>query len=316
MNDLAQKLQAPFAESDIEWRIARAGLKNGKPWGSCLAYIDARAVQDRLDEVFGPEGWKDEYVHIGSKGVMCRLSLRVGSDWITKENGADETEVEAFKGGISKALVRVAATWGIGRYLYKMTDNWAVFVDYKTEHSAKIEGNFYNWVPPKMPEWALPLEFTQDAKLRMQAAEIPPNRLPEILSMPMPKIGERVVLNGPDPKVKAAVLAAEYANDPKANFERDYPDMHMPDNNPLAPGGNFGPTAPTTPYHELKPGKRANPSEPQQKRAIAIAKSQGWTGEQFAKLLQNDYKVSNIKDLPLKDYNAFVAKLEKVNYNK
>jgi hypothetical protein len=155
------KLKAPFELADIEWRVARSGISPStkKPWAMVLAYVDARAVQDRLDQVCGPSNWKDEYTHVEG-GVVCRLSIRVNGEWITKENGSPETKVEAFKGGLSKALVRAASTWGIGRYLYKIEENFAIFVDDKSSNRVTIDGQTFYWVPPALPQWALPSQST------------------------------------------------------------------------------------------------------------------------------------------------------------
>ena len=47
-------LQAPFPLADVQWRIQRSGTTGrGNPYALVLAYIDARAVQERLDLVFG-----------------------------------------------------------------------------------------------------------------------------------------------------------------------------------------------------------------------------------------------------------------------
>jgi hypothetical protein len=40
--------------------------------------------------------------------MICRLGVRTEQGWIYKENGASETQVEAFKGGISASFKRVA----------------------------------------------------------------------------------------------------------------------------------------------------------------------------------------------------------------
>ena len=51
-------LAKPFAPSEIEWRVG--STSRDKRSGIALAYIDARAVMDRFDEVMGPN-WKREY---------------------------------------------------------------------------------------------------------------------------------------------------------------------------------------------------------------------------------------------------------------
>ncbi len=161
-----QRLYEPFEENDIEWRVQSGGVKNGKPWAIVLAYVTARAVQDRLDEVFGTLCWKMEYT-IGSKGVLCHLSVKGETgEWITKTDGAPETDIESFKGGISNAFKRVAsAGFGIGRYLYKLDKNYANF-DENGIYSAKIDDGstkrWFKWNPPKLPKWALPINTNDE----------------------------------------------------------------------------------------------------------------------------------------------------------
>jgi hypothetical protein len=153
-------LTLPFTEADLEWRVQRSGMAHGRPWALALAYVDARAVQNRLDEVVGPENWTVQYHHIPG-GVMCDLSIRCNDgEWVTKSDGSPETNIEAFKGGISKSLVRAASVWGIGRYLYRLQDNFANFVDKRTAgaRELRIDGQYFYWVPPELPEWALPEE--------------------------------------------------------------------------------------------------------------------------------------------------------------
>jgi len=87
-------------------------------------YLQARPVMDRLDDVVGAENWKDEYVPIAG-GFICKLSLRIDSDWITKEDAADTSDIEAIKGGVSDSFKRAAVKWGIGRYLYDINASWA-----------------------------------------------------------------------------------------------------------------------------------------------------------------------------------------------
>lgn len=88
-----------------------------------LDYIDAQAVQERLDQVCGPEGWQDEY-RPTQGGFICRLSIRCGEDWIAKEDGADVSAIEPTKGGVSDSFKRAAVKWGIGRYLYDLPSVW------------------------------------------------------------------------------------------------------------------------------------------------------------------------------------------------
>jgi hypothetical protein len=78
---------------------------------------------DRLDTVVGPENWQDRYEVHGPR-VIGYLSVRINDEWITKADGAGDTQVEAEKGGLSDALKRSAVKWGIGRYLYDLGNVW------------------------------------------------------------------------------------------------------------------------------------------------------------------------------------------------
>jgi hypothetical protein len=151
-----EKLQEPFSSLDIEWRIQSSGIKNEKPWAMVLAYVTARAIQNRLDDVCGPENWKVDYREGPGGGVLCGISIKINDEWVTKWDGAENTNIEAVKGGISSALKRAGSVWGIGRYLYSLKSYWAVFKE-DGEYNSKIEnGKWFKWNPPKLPNWALP----------------------------------------------------------------------------------------------------------------------------------------------------------------
>lgn len=118
-NEMFKELAKPFPESEIEWRIGR--LSPDKKKARLLAYITARAVMDRLDEVVGPENWTDSYrqIHMeGHDGVECTLALKVNGEWVFKADAAPITKIEEMKGAYSDALKRAAVRWGIGRGLY------------------------------------------------------------------------------------------------------------------------------------------------------------------------------------------------------
>lgn len=114
-------LAAPFPPAQIHWRSQT--LYGSK--ALALAYLDARDVMDRLDAVCGPDGWQDYYDETPRGRVICRLSVRVGDEWIAKSDAAGDTAVEGEKGGVSDAFKRAAVKWGIGRYLYRTPTVWA-----------------------------------------------------------------------------------------------------------------------------------------------------------------------------------------------
>ncbi len=160
--EIMAKLQAPFPPDQIEWRAQSCGVSNGAPWVMVLAYIQARAIQNRLDEVFGWNNWFDEYRQLGTD-VLCKLTVNFDGQMVWKENGASNTDIEAFKGGISGAFKRVAASgYGIGRYFYNLTEGFAECTLIKQKgpewHTAKTKDkkDTIYWKEPTLPAWALP----------------------------------------------------------------------------------------------------------------------------------------------------------------
>ena len=122
MKGIYEKLKEKFDEKDLEFRVG--ATNSDKTMGLALAYVQARAIQNRLDEVVGFENWKVSYKEIQG-GFLCTLSIRINDEWIEKEDGASVTEFESVKGGISNAFKRVASSgFGIGRYLYNARNSW------------------------------------------------------------------------------------------------------------------------------------------------------------------------------------------------
>lgn len=150
-----KKLAEPFAPSDIEWRVQSA-KSDGKPWARVLAYITNRAIMERLDEIATPAKWKNEFKTGPDGGVLCGISILIGNEWITKWDGAANTNIDKVKGGLSSAMKRAAVQWGIGRYLYKIEAGYANIHD-KGQYSAQYKNKtWFKYDPPKMPPWAIP----------------------------------------------------------------------------------------------------------------------------------------------------------------
>ena len=115
-----------------------------------MAYLTSRAVQQRFDDVCGPGDWRNEFREGPGGGVLCGISVRVEradgtSEWVTKWDGADNSQVEAVKGGLSGATKRAAVQWGVGRYLYDLPATWVRLDD---------RGRFAE--PPRIPPAHLP----------------------------------------------------------------------------------------------------------------------------------------------------------------
>lgn len=156
---LLKRLSEPFHEFDVQWRISRAGkTKDGAVWARCIPYFDPRMAMDRLDQVVGPENWQDSYRKEATANI-CRLSIRLNGEWISKEDAAENTDIEAIKGGISGAFKRAVVKFGIGRYMYNLEETSARIVDRDFPEaiyaSSEKTGTYY-WLPPRLPGWALP----------------------------------------------------------------------------------------------------------------------------------------------------------------
>ena len=147
MQEIMKRLRAPFAPEEIEWRVG--ATTKDKTKGMALAFVTNRAIQNRLDEVFGCFGWKNEYREWRGNSQLCGISVKYEGEWITKWDGASDTDFEATKGGLSDAMKRAAYQWGIGRYLYNLDPVWVPI---------RLAGKSYviDGPPPTLPAWALP----------------------------------------------------------------------------------------------------------------------------------------------------------------
>ena len=118
--DLMFELSKPFPRESIEWRVQRT-TKDGTA-GLALAYVNARTVQDRLNEVMG-SNWQSKHINYGPK-TICHLGLKFNDEWKWRSDGAGDTNYEADKGAMSDSFKRSAVMWGIGRHLYDLPSVW------------------------------------------------------------------------------------------------------------------------------------------------------------------------------------------------
>ena len=102
-------------EIPFKWRV-----QSTKDWGAdCVAYIDARDVQNLLDEVCGQQGWSIMYTE-HKNNLFCRIGITIMGEKVWKEDCGTESNVEKQKGEASDAFKRAAVMWGVGRFLYDM----------------------------------------------------------------------------------------------------------------------------------------------------------------------------------------------------
>lgn len=161
-----EQLKAEFPREAVSWR-AQNVTKDGDK-ALALAYIDARDVMNRLDDVCGPENWQDSYVETAKGRIICTISIRVpvfddGQQWVSKSDGAGDTDIEGDKGGISDAFKRAAVKWGIGRYLYDIESPWVPCTSWKNDRQKWVWKQWKDdpWKYVNAPPKAAPKQRTE-----------------------------------------------------------------------------------------------------------------------------------------------------------
>ena len=111
-------INKPILPDEIEWKIQSYTKDKSKT--IIVPYITARCVMERFDAEFGLH-WKTEFREVDG-GFICKLSILTNIDntieWISREDGANRTNIEPVKGGISDSFKRAAHQFGLGRCLY------------------------------------------------------------------------------------------------------------------------------------------------------------------------------------------------------
>lgn len=145
VHQITSRLAEPFPPHEI--KVKPAMVKNNR--ALALHYIDSRLVMDRLDEVVGINGWHDSYTVLPNGEVECRLSVKIAGEWITKSDVGGQSEQpdegDRMKAAYSDALKRAAVKFGIGRFLYRLPQQW---MDYDPIKKQIIRPN----PPPAKPQ--------------------------------------------------------------------------------------------------------------------------------------------------------------------
>src|SRR5262245_31039467 len=143
---LTRRLAEPFDPSEVKFKPQV--VKNNK--ALAMAYVDARVIQDRLDDVLGVDGWQDAFELLPDGSAVCRLSCKLGAEWLTKVDVGSPSEQpdpgDRVKAAFSDALKRAAVKFGVGRYLYRLPAQWADYDPTKRQFVRL----------PQLPDWARP----------------------------------------------------------------------------------------------------------------------------------------------------------------
>ncbi len=141
---IMELLAEPFEVGEVKFKPAVVSGNRAM----ALAYVDARVVQDRLDNVLGAENWQDDYAVLSDGSVTCKLRLRLGDEWVTKMDVGGPSEQpdggDRMKAAFSDSLKRAAVKFGVGRYLYRLPAQWVDYDPHKRQFTKK----------PLLPDWA------------------------------------------------------------------------------------------------------------------------------------------------------------------
>jgi hypothetical protein len=224
MDDLINKLRAPFDTSEIEVRVG--SVSNDGSSVMPLFYLTARAVMNRMDEVFGLMGWSSHLTQVEG-GLACTLTVIVEGEQKMVMDVAPFSDFEGLKGAASGAMKRAAVHLGIGRYLYWLPSTWVPVCDKKPGaiyfKTSKTSGHF---MPPQLPSWALPKGTPKVSGGNMIEASRQSLQKAEAAKRKKPPAGDELDMTNEDEEERAAIIEAdkpepEHRPDPKKDPVKD-----------------------------------------------------------------------------------------------
>lgn len=158
------KLNTPLTINEIDFRVQSVN-KGG--YATILAYKDARVDMNRLDAVYGVDGWQKKYDLIDGK-LFCSVGVYSEKlkQWIWKQDVGTESNTEKEKGQASDAFKRACFNLGIGRELY---DYPLIQIQLTEREFDKTTGKAtWNF---KLKEWKWGSEFDENGILVKLAAK-------------------------------------------------------------------------------------------------------------------------------------------------
>lgn len=115
-NDILARLAAPFPATALRKRTIKRGSQS-----VTLSYLTSAQVQERLDQVLGPDGWEFRCEVVNATTVKGQLVLHFPDDRtvVREDFGVSKRpeDPEGLKSAASDCLKRCASLAGVGRYL-------------------------------------------------------------------------------------------------------------------------------------------------------------------------------------------------------
>ena len=121
------KLNVATPKDEIKYRPGSTFNWAEKKYARMLAYVDARYIQDKLDDIVGLCNWSNKF-HRYEKGILyftitIKFIREDGVvDSVSKTDVGTESNVEQQKGEVSDAFKRCAVHFGLARDLYNLPD--------------------------------------------------------------------------------------------------------------------------------------------------------------------------------------------------
>lgn len=145
VREVMERLAEPFDPECVEFLPQSAGNNSA----IALAYVDARQIMDRLDEVLGVGGWSSHHREVAT-GVVCKITASICGRTVEHEDigslSAQKDTGDQWKAAYSDSLKRCAVRLGPARYLYSLPVQWAPYDPQKRKFTSA----------PVLPDWAMP----------------------------------------------------------------------------------------------------------------------------------------------------------------
>ena len=133
--ELQEALSAPFQNADIEWRVS--ATNHEKTNGLAVPYVTNRAIQTRLDDTVGIDGWHNDFVpwkgdkaqqrslNIFRRFLRSRIEKNQGSMTELSGNAGSPEKTPVFHAGFRSAKPfskrnrsdRCPMCWGVFLFL-------------------------------------------------------------------------------------------------------------------------------------------------------------------------------------------------------
>lgn len=148
-----KQLKLLSKEIPYKWRVQnKAGNKF-----NCVAYVDARDVQNLFDESLGSENWQVNYKMVGTQ-MFAEIGVKVRNEdgtteWIHKADGGTEANMEKEKALISDCFKRAAVAWSAGRFLYSKKIEHLKAGNYKGKDYPTTDSGTILWSGDEITEY-------------------------------------------------------------------------------------------------------------------------------------------------------------------